>query len=202
MKLYCENIEEYLKASKIIDFNDTEISKLANELKSNAESEVDLIRLSFEYVRDKIGHSMDISGEHVTCKSSDVLTYREGFCYAKSHLLAAILRKNGIPAGFCYQRLILDSVNAPYLIIHGLNGVYVSSIDKWVRLDPRGNKEGVNADFLLDTEQLAFTPKAELGEEDILVCYPDPDLNVVEKLSEHSSVIELFYDLPKELAFR
>jgi len=36
----------------------------------------------------------------VTCKASDVLIYGTGYCYAKSHLLAALLRANAIPAGF------------------------------------------------------------------------------------------------------
>lgn len=60
---------------------------------------------SYEFVRDAISHSGDVAGRAVTCAASDVLQAREGLCYAKSHLLAALLRSNGIPAGFCYQAL-------------------------------------------------------------------------------------------------
>lgn len=41
-----------------------------------------------------------------------------GICFAKSHLLAALLRCKSIPAGFCYQKLILDDETAPVLIYH------------------------------------------------------------------------------------
>ncbi len=59
----------------------------------------------------QIGCSADINGKVVTCKASEVLRYKEGICNAKAHLLATILRANGIPSGFCYQRLILGFVD-------------------------------------------------------------------------------------------
>ncbi|WP_338430147.1 transglutaminase domain-containing protein [Synechococcus elongatus] len=40
-----------------------------------------------------------------------MLEYRTGYCYAKSHLLVALLRACSIPAGFCYQRLSFDAAN-------------------------------------------------------------------------------------------
>jgi len=39
----------------------------------------------------------------VTCSASEVLREGTGICFAKSHLLAALLRAVGIPAGLCYQ---------------------------------------------------------------------------------------------------
>lgn len=39
-----------------------------------------------------------------------------GICYAKSHLLAALLRANKIPAGFCYPRLSAYENGSPYFI--------------------------------------------------------------------------------------
>lgn len=50
--------------------------------------------------------------KRVTCSASDVLQHRSGICYAKSNLLAALLRKEGIPTRFCYQRLILFEQSA------------------------------------------------------------------------------------------
>ena len=44
---------------------------------------------------------------------------------------------------------------------------------KWLRLDARGNKEGVNAQFSVETEQLAFAVRPEMGEEDDFIVYPD-----------------------------
>ena len=49
-----------------------------------------------------------------------------------------------------------DDETAPVLIYHGLNGVYVKECKKWMCLDARGNKEGVDARFSLDEECLAF----------------------------------------------
>ena len=59
-----------------------------------------------------------------------------------------------------------DNEAAPVLIYHGLNGVYLSDYGKWIRLDARGNKEGVNAQFSVETEQLAYAVRPEMGEED------------------------------------
>ena len=90
----------------------------------------------------------------VTCRASDVLKYQTGYCLAKSHLLAALLRANQIPAGLCCQRLSLDDRCAPYTL-HGLNAIFLPKIS-WYRVDPRGNRKGVNAQFIPPQEQLAF----------------------------------------------
>lgn len=57
----------------------------------------------------------------------------------------------------------------------------------------------MNAEFLLDREQLVFNIRENLGEEDIMTVFSKPDRNVVEKLSSYINVNELFADLPKEL---
>ncbi|MBL0716467.1 MAG: transglutaminase family protein [Desulfosarcina sp.] len=72
-------------------------------------------------------------------------THGTGYCYSKSHLLAALLRANDIPAGLCYQRLTVSD-NKPPFCIHGLNAVYLEQ-HGWYRLDARGNKSGVTAEF-------------------------------------------------------
>ncbi len=187
--------EDYLLRSEIIDFEDEAITRLAQKLKASVLSEEDLARKTYEYVRDKIGHSADINGHIVTCNASDVLKVREGICYAKSHLLAALLRKNGMPTGFCYQLLRLDEDNSP-LILHGLNAVYISEVQRWVRLDARGNKEGVDAQFRIDKEQLAFPIRQEVGEKDYPYVFASPDPNVIEVLTKSKTVDELWDNLP------
>jgi len=42
-------------------------------------------------------------------------------------------------------------------------------MNKWVRLDARGNKTGVDAQFSIDEEKLAFPINEELGEKDYQV---------------------------------
>lgn len=199
-RLSSDNMDDFLCASSIIDYNNNLIKELAEQINIEKKEEIDLIKSTFEFVRDNIHHSADIKGSIVTCNASEVLRYKEGSCYAKSHLLAALLRHNGIPTGFCYQKLMLCDETAPYIIIHGLNGIFISSINRWIRLDTRGNKEGVNAQFNLNKEQLAFPVRNELGEEDIPMIYASPDNNVVEKLKKHDKVEELFEDLPRNLS--
>lgn len=45
-----------------------------------------------EYVRDKVSHSADINEDILTCAASEVLKAGHGICFAKAHLLAALLR--------------------------------------------------------------------------------------------------------------
>jgi len=192
----------YLKSCEIIDFDRQplcEITNLAIEIKTYASDELSYIKNAFEYVRDKISHSADIQGNTITCKASEVLKAKEGICYAKSHLLAALLRCNQIPTGFCYQKLILDDDTAPYLILHGLNAVYIESIAKWIRLDARGNKPGINAKFSTTYEKLAFPVRTKKGEEDIQTIFPSPDKNVIKALTENKSFDTLWQNLPTEL---
>ena len=116
-------------------------------------------------------------------------------------MLAALLRCKSIPTGFCYQKLILDDEIAPVLIFHGLNGVYIKELDKWIRLDARGNKEGVNAQFSVDNEKLAFSIRPEMGEVDNFIVYPDPDVKILEKLRKNRTRTELWDNLPTELGY-
>ena len=201
MKIFpkSRDIREYLKADAVIDYNDESVSSLADELYKQSEDNLDYIRNAYEYVRDRIPHSADVNAEEVVCSASEVLKTGHGICFAKSHLLAALLRYKGIPAGFCYQQLILDDEPAPELIIHGLNGVYLEDRKMWIRLDARGNKEGVNASFSITDEQLAFPVRPEKGEKDGIMVYTAPDTDVLIALRSHNSRSELWADLPTEL---
>lgn len=54
---------------------------------------------------ENLALARDLSGGHVWPRdvartASEVLRERTGFCFAKSHLLAAPLRATGIPTGF------------------------------------------------------------------------------------------------------
>ena len=94
--------------SEIIDFRSAPVQRKAASLVANCASEIELIEKTFIFVRDSIAHSVDCGGTAVTCRASEVLHVGQGLCYAKAHLLAALLRANGIAAGFCYQLLGFD----------------------------------------------------------------------------------------------
>lgn len=201
IKPLTEHIEEYIKEDEIIDYSNEMIVNLAEELYEQSGNETEYIRAAYEYVRDHISHSADINEDIITCSASEVLKEGHGICFAKSHLLAALLRYKSIPTGFCYQKLILDDETAPILIYHGLNGVYMKEYEKWIRLDARGNKEGVDAQFSPDNEQLAFPIRPEMGEKDDLTVYPNPDVKVLEKMRRNQTRTNLWDDLPTELGY-
>ena len=79
---------------------------------------------------------MDFRRLEVTCKAS-TCSQLERLLLSKSHLLAALLRANGIPAGFCYQRLSIDDIGPPFSL-HGFNAVWLQEYG-WYRVDARGN---------------------------------------------------------------
>ena len=105
-----------------------------------------------------------------------------GFCFAKSHLLVALLRANGIRAGLAYQRLALDDERHAFCL-HGLVAVDLPGYG-WYRVDPRGNKPGVNAQFTPPRERLAF-PLSQTGEVIFPKVYPEPVGLVVRALELH-----------------
>ena len=200
LEMQYTGMKHYLKSDNNIDFADSpEIQQLSQSIAAQASSTVDFIKAAFEYVRDQIHHSADIQGDVVTCKASEVLHEKQGICYAKAHLLAAILRAGGVPAGFCYQRLVLDDDSPQHLTLHGLNAVYVESLEKWVRLDARGNKPGVDAQFSLEAEQLAFPVRAEMGETDIPIIFASPAASVIDALTRSRTLGQLWDNLPVAL---
>ncbi len=156
------SMEKYLQNSEIIDWQNPEILELAYGLASTHQNNENIAKACFEWVRDEIHHSRDYQMNPVTCRASDVLKYKTGYCFAKSHLLAALLRANQIPAGLCYQRLTIDDSpatkqhdrNVP-CTLHGLNAIFLPEIG-WYRVDARGNRDGINAQFTPPQEQLAF----------------------------------------------
>ncbi len=143
----------YLAHDAMIDWQHPHIRQLALCLRGETSNQT--VRQCFEWVRDEISHCLDVGREEVTCIASDVLAVGTGFCYSKSHLLVALLRANGIAAGLCYQRLTFSGANPPFCL-HGLVAVWLEE-HGWTRCDPRGNKLGVNAQWTLGQDNLAFT---------------------------------------------
>lgn len=186
------DLQPYLSASRYIDSDHEHIIEQACLLAADYKTNIEIAKACFEFVRDEIKHSWDYQLNPVTCKASEVLNHGTGFCYAKSHLLAALLRANGIPAGLCYQRLTIGA--EPPFCLHGLNAVYLESYG-WYRVDPRGNKSGVNAEFCPPVEKLAF-PIVQEGEAYFPEIYSEPLSEVVEVLSYYQTYDEVASNLP------
>ncbi len=143
-----EYLEDYLLELDVVNYSNRIIKDKIEELFNSTQTDVEKAKIAFEFVRDEISHSWDIQGEKVTCNASDVLKYKQGICYAKSNLLAALLRSQGIPTGFCYQRLMLFDTPEKGYSIHAMNAVYLKSHSKWIRLDAREIKLVLMLNFL------------------------------------------------------
>jgi transglutaminase-like putative cysteine protease len=191
---------DYLAATEEIDYEHLSIREKADELFKSSSNELEFVKKSFEFVRDQIAHSWDIQSMRVTCKASEVLYFKEGICYAKSNLLGAILRSKGIPTGFCYQRLTLGDTPSTGYCIHALNASYLSTLGRWIRMDSRGNKIGVNAQFSLKKEQLAFPIREAYDEIDYPTIYVNPYFQTITALKQNTDCLTMYlHSLPTEI---
>jgi transglutaminase-like putative cysteine protease len=199
MQLQSHRLTDYLQCTAVIDWQTPAVVEQTRAITASLTQDIAKAKALFEWVRDMIPHSSDIGADVVTCTASEVLTHRTGLCYAKSHLLAAMLRCAGIPAGFCYQ---VFRRQPPYqgLALHGLNGLYIASLARWIRVDARGNTGAIDAQFSLTKEQLAFPVDLQQGEWLYETIYTAPVPAVVEILQGFTSLRALWPYLPEPFA--
>ena len=194
MQKQSEITPDYLAATAVVDYYHPLVSDRALALAKGATDKLELARRCYEFVRDAIPHSFDINAEPVSCSASEVLQNGHGICYAQSHLLAALLRANGIPAGFDYQRLYDDELN---YCLHGFNSVYLPEFG-WYRVDARGNTGDIDAQFSPPRERLAF-PTNLPGEIDYGLNLAAPVPSVVRALKGAETLDQLRTGLPSSI---
>ncbi len=86
------------------------------------------------------------------------------------------------------------------VVTDGLNAVYLPAEAKWIRLDARGNKPGVQAEFSTGEERLAYVVRPELDEIDYPTIHTQPHPKIVKALREHTNLATLVqYFLPDHL---
>ncbi|GLY70787.1 transglutaminase [Amycolatopsis taiwanensis] len=178
--------EAYLAEDAVIDFGRPAVRLLAHGLRAQHDDDVEFAKAAFEHVRDNVAHSWDAQDPTVSITASDTAVNGVGLCFAKAHLLAAILRSQGIPTGFCYQRLTDDDQS---YLLHGLVAVFLNG--DWHRQDPRGNKPGVDAQFSIKEERLAWPVRPERGEHDYPQVFPGPHPTVIAALQATDNVLDL-----------
>lgn len=194
-----DDINDYLVSDAVVDWQTPAVRQKALELTAALTDEVAKARCLYEWVRDAIPHTNDAGLEVVTCSASEVLLHGTGICFAKSHLLAALLRAVGIPAGFCYQVLRMDPPADDEPVLHGLNALYLATLGRWTRVDARGNTNGINAQFSTTKEQLAFAMDPHADEFIYEAIFAAPVPVVVERLQMYITRSELWEDLPQSL---
>ncbi|MFI0354131.1 transglutaminase family protein [Actinomadura sp. 9N407] len=178
---------DYLGAHEAVDLEHELVQSTAAVLRQG--DDIAYARAAFELVRDEVTHSLDAGDRRVTWRASDVLRERTGLCYAKSHAFVALLRAGGIQAGFCYQRLLLGDDPADGFVLHGFAAALID--DRWVRLDPRGNKPGIDVRFSVDEDGLAYEARRDLGEVDYPTVYADPHPAVLDVLKANDDCVRM-----------
>lgn len=166
-----------------------------------AASKAERAKLAFEVARDEVAHSFDTGNPAVAIAAEETLRDGNGICFAKAHLLAALLRGLGIPCGFCYQRVLRKGTVESGYALHGLNAVYLEG-PGWFRVDPRGNKPGppaIDAQFSIAPERLAYPIRPELGEVDYPEVFVAPLPSVLAAMRASKDSQDLFTRRPEAL---
>ena len=157
-----------------------------------------MVKRTFEFVRDQISHSYDVGSHAPAAKASEVLKAGGSICWGKANLLAALLRANGIPSRISNQVLAKPKTPDSGYMVHSLNTAYVDRETGWIRLDARGNKEGIDAQFSLFNERLAYAVRPECGERDFQDNHTDADPDLMRLIRESDDILaissEVFLD--------
>ena len=180
-----------------INFSAANIQAKAAELFNGVSEDVQKAQIAYEFVRDKIPHSFDIGAKIVTAKASDVLKYNTGICHAKANLLAALLRSQEIPVGFCFQHLTLMDDDSTGYCVHCYNAVWLN--EQWVKLDARGNKPGVNAQFSLGTPILAYPCRPQYDEYFWRGIYANPHAETMSMLEQAVTLDDVIKNIPDKI---
>lgn len=180
----------FLRSTAIVNWDHPEVLALASYLAKQSDEPLALIVRTFNWVRDQIEHSWEYQKEAVHLKASDVLINKHGCCFAKSHLLAALLRANGISTGFAYQKVNSDWGESQHRL-YGFNSVYLPHAG-WCDLDAGGTRQGVKTSFFPPETSLTY-PDAER----IKGIWPNPLNCVVDAMINARHVRELYLTLPE-----
>ena len=191
------NTSKFLAENTYIDFSSAVILNKTAELFQNTDDDIEKARIAFTYVRDEIPHSFDVSPSVITAKASEVLLHKTGICHAKANLLAAFLRSQGIPVGFCFQRIRLGEDASFGFCVHCFNAIYVDH--HWIKVDASGNTNGKNAQFSLGEPQLAFPNRNSDGEFFWEGIYAKPHKETMQMLEKAKTLRDVVKNIPDQI---
>ncbi|UCG02896.1 MAG: transglutaminase family protein [Candidatus Heimdallarchaeota archaeon] len=136
-------LNEYLDPTFFIDSESDIVVNLANELSSEHNKKVDLAIATFNYVRDNIKYTIDVTRYETPddMKGSTTIEKKVGFCIPKSVALVALYRANQIPARLHFADIInhripphiYEILQTNVMVFHGYAEVYLG---KWIKLTP------------------------------------------------------------------
>lgn len=134
----------------------------------------------------------------ITVSAENAIKNKEGICFAKSHALAALLRSMLIPAGFCYQKVLIGDATDSGYALHGLNALYLDACG-WFRIDPRGNKTRSSFCIFCNRREVSCPIRKKLGEIDCPQFYVNPLSSVSAVIKMLRIVILCFMNVLKRL---
>ena len=187
-------LKDFLAESKYIDFSSQNIRDKAKELFFETNTDEEKVKVAYEFVRDEIPHSFDINAKIITTNASDVLKHQTGICHAKANLLAALLRSQGIPVGFCFQHCTLMDDDSAGYCVHCFNAVWLHG--RWIKIDARENKAGVDAQFSLDEAILTYPPRPQYKEYIWPGIYANPHFDTMLMLENAQSLQDIIDNIP------
>lgn len=189
-----ENMADFLRETSFVDYSAENIRIKADELFCGIIDDTKKARIAYEFVRDKIPHSFDIGATAITARASAVLMHETGICHAKANLLAALLRSQKISVGFCFQHLTLMDDDSAGYCVHCYNAVLLDG--HWVKLDARGNKPGVEAQFSLEAPILAFPCRPGYDEYYWPGIYASPHMETMKMLEQAKNLQDVIDNIP------
>lgn len=132
------------------------------------------------------GASAELLRRGIACRASEVLTLGHGVSFAKSHLLAALLRIAGHPTGFCYARLV-DPMRSNRFMLHGFVACHWQGSQRWILLDPLGDRPQATPPVatvfrFAEPYSLARVPEIARGESLLPFVYQRPARRIVDWL--------------------
>lgn len=196
-KLY--NLDLFLEESSYINYKSKIVSDKAKELFADKTDDIQKAKAVFNFVLS-VPHSFDINADKIAVTASDVLEYNTGICYAKANLFAALLRSCGIPTGFCYQYITVANDDSMGWCIHCLNTVWLDG--KWIKLDARGNTNGINARFSLAEPHLAFDIRPKFGEYAVKGIFAEPEPLTMDILKRSQTINDVRGGLPDRVTIK
>lgn len=183
----------FTQPSRWIDADHPAVRERASALARGRTGPTEIAEACFHWVRDRVRHIGDHGIEPVARYASEVLEQEAGICWAKSHLLAALLRASGIPAALAYQRLAANDTSRGF-VLHGFNAVWLPA-HGWYRLDARGARSDLTAEFAPPREVLPYAP-ALPGELTFPGLWAEPVAPIRAALERHRTRSALLEELP------
>lgn len=189
-------MKKYLKCDRYVDFDNALIEDKAAELFEKAQNDLDKVRLAYEFVKDEIEDPADNGETCITVTASEVLSCGCGISHAKANLFAALLRSQGIPAGFTYRNLLQHAGKGKNTkhFVYALSTAYLNG--KWYILDVSGSKLGQATHFDLDHPTFTFSVDPSKGEYYYDGIFEKPYQTAMDRLEKAQDMTEFLNDYP------